>query len=146
MLGVSINIFGPHGEIWIFGLVRRPPWSTHHSKRAKTLNITMSSPLVEFCISAIHLSTAAVTPAALANLATVFIVSVSLFFAIAAIDPCSVLESTLYITTSAVYRIIFRVGDFFIALVHCVIAAAAASFMPCRTSHDAQATGEEHGK
>ena len=25
MLGVSIDIFGPQGEIWFFGLVRRPP-------------------------------------------------------------------------------------------------------------------------
>ena len=55
MLGVSINIFGPQGEIWIFGLVRQPPWSTHHSESAETLDITMSSALVDFFTNAIRL-------------------------------------------------------------------------------------------
>ena len=49
MLGVSINILGPRGEIWIFGLVRQPPWSTHHSESAETANIPTSSALVELC-------------------------------------------------------------------------------------------------
>ena len=47
MLGVSINMFGPQGEIWIFGLLRWPPWSTHHSESAETLNLPTTSALVE---------------------------------------------------------------------------------------------------
>ena len=72
-------------------------------------------------------------------------VAVSLFFAIAAIYP-SVFASTLYMTFSAVCRIIFGVREFFIALVHRTIAVAVASRMPCYTAHDAQATDDKRGK
>ena len=39
MLGISINIVGPQGEIWICGLVRWSPWSNSQGKVDKTRNI-----------------------------------------------------------------------------------------------------------
>ena len=55
-LGVPVNIFGSQGKIWIFELVRWPPWSNSQGKVDEARNIPTSSPLIEFCTNAVSIS------------------------------------------------------------------------------------------
>ena len=49
MFCVPINTFGPQGEIWSFGLVRRPPWS-NHSEGEVFLAANLKIPYVDFYV------------------------------------------------------------------------------------------------